>query len=85
MSSNSRLDKCPNDINPTGQPEEKGGRASFKGCDLCSYTGTRAQRGPCLVYCSSVSVFKFLIFEQGAQHFRFSLGPVNYVAGPEWK
>ena len=32
---------------------------------------------------SNSSVFKFLILGQGAQHFNFSLGPVNYVAGPE--
>lgn len=27
---------------------------------------------------------KFLIFEQRTSHFHFSLGPANYVAGPQW-
>lgn len=41
----------------------------------------RAQRAQSSAYCSVVAVSKcFIIFEQGALHFHFALGPTNYVA-----
>ena len=75
MSSNSRLDKCPNNINLVN-PEEKE-------ADTVIHEVTQ---GPMLREAhawSNSSVFKFLTLGQGAQHFNFSLGPANYVAGPE--
>lgn len=37
-----------------------------------------------LVYCSTVTILKFLIdFEQGALSSHFVLGHTNYVPGPE--
>lgn len=75
MSSNSRLYKCPNNIKLVN-PEEKE-------ADIVIHAVTQ---GPMLREAhawSNSSVFIFLIFGQGAQHFNFSLGPVNYVAGPE--
>lgn len=52
-------------------------------CDLCSDTEPHAQGVPCLAECSAVAVLKFLIlFQQGAPHFHFALGPTNYVPGP---
>lgn len=57
------------------------GLASWAG-GPCSHTGLCAQKGPCLVVCSAVTILTFLIFEQGIPHFRFVLSPTNYVASP---
>lgn len=47
----------------------------LRGRATCAVT-----KGPHLVACSGVAVLKFLLFEQGALHFRFALGPANCVA-----
>lgn len=51
--------------------------------DLCRYTGSHTQRGPCLAEWSAAAVLKCLIlFQKGTPHFHFALGPTNFVAGP---
>lgn len=48
---------------------------------LCRYISSTHRRILHLVECSAVAVLKFLIiFEQGASHFNFALGPRNNVA-----
>lgn len=52
---------------------------------LCRYTGSTHRRTLHLVECSAVAALKFLIiFEQGASHFNFALGPRNNVADCNW-
>lgn len=65
--------------------EEGGSRTSLKGVYLRRYSGTHAQKGPAWsnALLSPTLNSKFLNKEPNICI--FSLGPANYIAGPDWK
>lgn len=51
-------------------------------CDLCNCTGAALGRPSCLVSCSAIAIWKFLInIEQGDPHFHLALVSAKYIAG----
>lgn len=54
------------------------------GHETCAFRqGPGFRRGPHLVQCFAVTIFKFsILIEQKTPRFHFTLGPVNYTAGP---
>ena len=45
---------------------------------------TAGERKNVYILVSLVTLFFFLLFEQGVLHFHFALSPVNFVASPSY-